>query len=387
LLANRAVSDEAEYYGEAESFLEPLRVIYKSLMEVGCAEIANGHLLDLIRRIQCFGLTLVKLDVRQESDRHVEVMDAVTTHLGLGLFSEWSEEGKVNWLIHELESKRPLIPRDLPVNERVKEVLETFKVIPVIGGSAALGAYVISMCRAASDVLIVELLQKETNNGLYTTTTTNNNNSQPLRVVPLFETIDDLRHAEGVMQQLFSIDWYLKKICGIQEVMIGYSDSAKDAGRLTAAWELFKAQDKLVKLCEEKRVQLTLFHGRGGTVGRGGGPMYMAVLSQPPGSIRGRIRITEQGEMIEAKFGLKGIALRTLDIYLAATLKGTLRPPPMPPLEWVQMMEQLSQSACTVYRDIVKCDEFLRLFRTGTPEQELSMLNIGSRPTRRRNAG
>ena len=179
----------------------------------------------------------------------------------------------------------------------------------------SLGAYVITQAGRASDVLAVELLQREA--GI----------SRPLRVVPLFETARDLRAAADVMNGLLSIPWYRARVMrdeGRQEVMVGYSDSAKDIGRLAAAWELYKAQESIVAACREHGVPITLFHGRGGSVGRGGGPTHLAIQSQPPGSVDGTLRVTEQGEMIQAKFGLPGIALRTLEVYTTATLEATL---------------------------------------------------------------
>eukprot|EP01027_Heterolobosea_sp_BB2_P018582 GEZU01026152.1.p1 GENE.GEZU01026152.1~~GEZU01026152.1.p1 ORF type:complete len:434 (+),score=149.76 GEZU01026152.1:795-2096(+) len=221
----------------------------------------------------------------------------------------------------------------------------------------------------------VELLQREC--GIKKT----------LRVVPLFETLDDLQRCGTVLRKLLSVPWYLEHIHGEQEIMIGYSDSGKDAGRLTAAWNLYKAQEEAVAVCKEFGVNLNLFHGRGGTVGRGGGPAYLAIMSQPPGSVNGRLRVTEQGEMIHVQFGLAGIALQTMEIYTAATLSATFLPPVRPSERWRQIMEELSAVACESYRELVRNKDFVRFFRYATPEPELSYLNIGSRPTRRRKQG
>src|SRR5204862_793251 len=170
----------------------------------------------------------------------------------------------------------------------------------------------------ASDVLAVEWLQQIAGP------------ARPQRVVPLFETADDLGHAGAILDRLLAIPWYRARIAGRQEVMVGYSDSAKDAGRLAAAWALYRAQEDIIAACEQSGVELTLFHGRGGSIGRGGGPTYLAIQSQPPGSIRGALRVTEQGEMLQAKFGLVDIALRTLEVYATATLEATLTPKPSP---------------------------------------------------------
>jgi len=206
----------------------------------------------------------------------------------------------------------------------------------------------------------------------------------PLRIVPLFETAADLRRAGETMSRLLSIDWYRRFIDRKQEVMIGYSDSSKDAGRFTAAWELFQAQEQIVASCREAGVELTLFHGRGGSVGRGGGPTYLAVRSQPPGSVAGRLRVTVQGEMIQAEFGLIGIALRTLEIYTTATLDATLVPSAAPRAEWREQIERMSVAASRGYRGVVyDTPRFLDYFRAATPVTELEALNIGSRPARR----
>jgi phosphoenolpyruvate carboxylase len=236
----------------------------------------------------------------------------------------------------------------------------------------SLGAYVITMASRPSDVLAVMLLQKEA--GV----------REPLRVVPLFETIDDLRRAHETMASLLSIDSYRAAIGGKQEVMVGYSDSSKDAGRFTAAWELFQAQERIVSACRDAGIELTLFHGRGGSVGRGGGPTYLAVRSQPPGSVDGRLRVTVQGEMIQAEFGLVGIALRTLEIYTTATLDATLAPASPPEEEWRAAMQRMSDAAASAYRGVVyETPRFLDYFAAATPVVELGELNIGSRPARR----
>jgi phosphoenolpyruvate carboxylase len=182
---------------------------------------------------------------------------------------------------------------------------------------------------------------------------------------------------------LLCVEAYRQRIDGRQEVMIGYSDSAKRAGRLAAAWELYKAQEDLVAACAEHDIELTLFHGRGGTVGRGGGNTYEAVISQPPGAVPGRLRVTEQGEVIHAKFGFPGVAARSLEVYLSSTLEATLRPPPEPSAQWRAQMDALAATSRKVFQDVVNDERFVTYFRAATPEAELSRLNIGSRPARR----
>lgn len=342
-------------------------------------------------RVATFGMTLMKLDVRQEADRHTEALDAITGWLEIGTYSQWDEEKKLKFLTTELKGRRPLVPPTIAVKPEVREVLNTFRVTAELGTSS-LGAYIISMASEASDVLAVELLQKEAclvvGGELGKTCS-----GETLRVVPLFETVQDLQVAGTVIRKLLKIDWYREHLIanhqGHQEVMLGYSDSGKDAGRFTAAWELYKAQEDVVEACKEFGIKITLFHGRGGSVGRGGGPTYLAIQSQPPGSVMGTLRVTEQGEMIQAKFGLSQTAVRQLEIYSTAVLLATLHPPDPPrSTSWRNIMDEISENCCKHYRDIVfQNPEFLEYFHEATPEAELGNLNIGSRPTRRKKTG
>ena len=359
-----------DVYQSIDELTEPLLLCYRSLTETGCSLIAQGRLTDILRRLYTFGLSLVRLDIRQESENHTEAMNAITQYLGLGSYTQWSEERKQAFLIRELNNARPLIPSHFPCSAEVQDVLDTFKAIAQTP-SESLGAYVISMATYPSDVLLVSLFQKEF--GV----------ANPLRVVPLFETRDDLESAHKTIETLLQTPIY--KGCSELEIMLGYSDSAKDAGRMAASWALYTAQERLVEVCNKHQVQLTLFHGRGGTVGRGGGPMSLAIRSQPPGSIQGSMRVTEQGEMIQAKFGLTGIAIRTLEVYTTAVSEATLAPPKPPKAEWRSAMALLANSSLAAYRGIVReHPQFVPYFRSATPEPELGQLNIGSRPARRR---
>lgn len=374
LLAGKP-STFTNYYSTKESLEKNLLLIYESLHKTGLGIVAEGRLKDILRRLYSFGLSIVKIDVRQESTCHTETIDAITRALGIGSYKEWSEKERYDFLCKELQSKRPLIPRDFKPEGMVEEVINTFKVIAEIPEDS-FGAYVISMAATPSDILAVELMQREM--GV----------AKPMRVVPLFEKVADLNGAKDTLTTLFNNEWYRTKIGNHQEIMIGYSDSAKDGGRFAAAWALYGAQEKMVDVCKEHGVQLTLFHGRGGTVGRGGGPTYLAILSQPPGSVDGRLRVTEQGEMINAKFGLPGIAFRTLEIYTTATLISTLDPPKPPTQKWREQMDELAKISHGVYDSIVKENEqFVPYFRSATPEVELGELNIGSRPKRRKKGG
>jgi phosphoenolpyruvate carboxylase len=257
----------------------------------------------------------------------------------------------------------------------VRDVLDTFDMIARLPPGSA-GAYVITMTSRASDVLAVELLQRVA--GVET----------PLRVVPLFETSRDLANAGSIVNALLDIPWYRTRIAGRQEVMIGYSDSAKDVGRLAAGWDLYKAQEAVIEAGRRHDVRITLFHGRGGSVGRGGGPTYVAIQSQPPGSIDGTLRVTEQGEMLQALFGLPEIAVRTMEVYTSGTLEAWLAPPPSARPEWRARMDRLRDDARDAYRAIVYDNpRFIEYFHAGTPVSELSAMNIGSRPARRTGGG
>ncbi|MCL6306429.1 phosphoenolpyruvate carboxylase [Pseudomonas syringae] len=355
--------------------LDPLMLCFQSLHECGMGVIADGPLLDCLRRAVTFGLFLVRLDVRQDSSRHCAAMTEITDYLGLGRYEEWDEQTRIDFLLRELNNRRPLLPSYFKPAADTAEVLATCREVAA-APAASLGSYVISMAGSASDVLAVQLLLKES--GL----------QRPMRVVPLFETLADLDNAGPVIETLLGLPGYRSRLHGPQEVMIGYSDSAKDAGTTAAAWAQYRAQERLVDICREQQVELLLFHGRGGTVGRGGGPAHAAILSQPPGSVAGRFRTTEQGEMIRFKFGLPDIAEQNLNLYLAAVLEATLLPPPPPQPAWRTMMDQMAGDGVSAYRAVVRENpEFVEYFRQATPEQELGRLPLGSRPAKRREGG
>jgi phosphoenolpyruvate carboxylase len=336
---------------------------------------AWGALRDTLRRVNCFGPYLIQLDIRQESGRHRSVLTAITQMLEIGDYSLWPESKRVKWLQHELSSPRPLIPWEHHLDCDDREVLDTFKVIAATP-PAALGAYVISMASTPSDVLAVQLLLKSTGC------------SEQMPVVPLFETLADLESASSVVNTLLEDPAYLARIDKKLMVMIGYSDSAKDAGMLAAGWAQYQAQEALLNTCEKHSVALTLFHGRGGTIGRGGAPAHQALLSQPPGTLAQGLRVTEQGEMIRTKLGMTSLAVNTLGQYASAILQANLLPPPNPTDEWRALMDQLAAQSCDVYRRWVREDEqFVPFFRQATPEQELAALPLGSRPARRKSDG
>ncbi|KAK1740553.1 phosphoenolpyruvate carboxylase [Skeletonema marinoi] len=385
---NGGVSDEGSLFSTDDIFLdkdelmEDLITVHESLCDTGNAVAADGRLVDVIRKVSAFGLTLVPLDVRQESDRHSEALDCITRYLGVGSYLQWDEAARVNWITNQLQSKRPLI-RSGAWNDNGEiftptavDTLETFNMISE-QYDESLGAYVISQCTSASDIMAVLLLQRDA--GV----------KKPLRVAPLFETLDDLNGAAATMDQLFSIPAYIGSLEGRkQEVMIGYSDSAKDAGRLAATWAQYEKQLELVEVAKKHSVDMTFFMERG-TVGRGGNPnTFNGIVEHAPGTVNGQFRVTEQGEMINQNFGYADRAERTLDIYTAAVLAEQHTDRPLPNQEWKDVMDKLSEISCEAYRKIVRGDErFVPYFRAATPELELSKLNIGSRPAKRKASG
>ena len=374
-LQGRSVEVPVDLITSREDLLSPLMLCYRSLHEVGLPHIANGPLVDTIRRIHCFGINLVPLDIRQDGDRHVRAIDELVQYLGLGDYRAWSEEERQAFLLDSLNSKRPLLPNSWPMSDETAEVLATCRVIAQ-EPREILSHYVISMAQQPSDVLAVALLLKEC--GM----------TWNMPIVPLFETLDDLDRAPIVMERLWGLEWYQQYSAHQQTVMIGYSDSAKDAGKIAATWAQYKAQEKLVALAEKYGVSMVLFHGRGGTVGRGGGPVEKAMASQPPGSVKGRIRVTEQGEMIRYKFGLPRVAFGSLSSYVVATLRATMAPNAAPKPEWRDLIERMGTASLEAYRSIVRGHkDFVPYFRNLTPEQELSLLALGSRPAKRKSTG
>ncbi len=367
--------DTSNWVNYDEELIEPLMLCYQSLLDCGMQVVANGLLLDTIRRARVFGVHLLRLDVRQDSERHADVFSELTRYLGLGDYAQWSEADKQAFLQRELGSKRPLFPAQWDASDDVKEVLDTCKVIAK-HSKHGFGIYIISMASEPSDVMAVQLLLQES--GV----------DWPMPVAPLFETLDDLNNSPDVMRKLLSIDWYRGYVKGRQFVMIGYSDSAKDAGALAAGWAQYQSQEALVAIAEEFDVSLTLFHGRGGTIGRGGLPAHAAIYSQPPGSLEGGFRVTEQGETIRYKFGMPKLAKRSLGIYASAIIEAMLFPPPAPKEEWRELITAMAAQGRDNYRATVRHDEeFVPYFRVATPEQELGKLPLGSRPAKRKPQG
>ena len=351
--------------------LDPLNEVYNSLCSVKCDIIANGLVLDIIRLSHTFGLNLAKLDIRQESSRHTSLLNTICKKLALKEYTKLSEQEKIKFLTREYKSKRPLIPNKIKFNNTDKETWETFKMIANTSNEF-LGAYVISMTSKVSDILAVLLLQKEA--GV----------KNPLRIVPLFETLSDLQNSSKIVDNLFKNRWYTNIFSNEQEIMIGYSDSSKDAGKFAASWAQYCAQEKLCSVANKHKIKLNFFHGRGGSVGRGGGPVYAALLSQPPGTVMGMTRVTEQGEVIQQKYGSESMAEYSLGTYIGAVLEATLSPPSKPSKEWRALIDSMSIISSKAYRHYLLEDEdFLKYFDKVTPKNIIGKLYIGSRPSKR----
>ncbi len=363
--------DASDILSNQRDLVEPLELCYRSLHDIGLGVVADGPLLDMIRRAHSFGLTLIKLDVRQEAERHTEALSELTRALGMGDYQSWDESERQTFLLNELQNPRPLLPNNWKPSANVQEVINTCKAV-ASEGQQALGAYVISMAYEPSDVLAVALLLKECGVDF------------AMPIAPLFETLRALDGASNCIESLMTLPWYRGYCHGGQMVMIGYSDSAKDAGWMAAGWAQYRAMEEVTEVCRKGDVKLTLFHGRGGTIGRGGGPAHSAILSQPPGSMNNKLRVTEQGEMIRFKFGFPDVAINSLMLYASATLEATLLPPPVPKQSWRDMMDQLAEDSLQTYRGMVRDEEdFVPYFRAVTPEQELAKLPLGSRPAKR----
>ena len=368
--AERGGEPEADAIVADDELLSPLQLCYDSLLDGGLARIANGPLLDTLRRAHCFGVCLTRLDIRQHAARHAAVFDELTRYLDGDGFAAWPEERRGAWLLAELSSRRPLFPAAWPMSDASREVIDTCAAIAE-HDAAGIAAYVVSMAARPSDVLAVALLLKEA--GV----------TKKLPIVPLFETLDDLERAAVTVDALLSMPWYRAYVGSRLLVMIGYSDSAKDAGQLAAAWAQYRAQEALAATAAKHGVELTLFHGRGGAVGRGGGPSAQAIAAQPPGTVGGAIRVTEQGEMIRFKLGTPAIAKATLSTYLTATLQATETPPAAPSAPLRRRMRELADASLDAYRGDVRDPLFVGFFQALTPEAELSALALGSRPARR----
>ncbi|MEM1425866.1 MAG: phosphoenolpyruvate carboxylase, partial [Cyanobacteria bacterium P01_H01_bin.130] len=402
-LINNAASS---IYSSGTEFLAELTLIRDSLQKTG---LSCRDLDDLICQVEVFGFNLVHLDIRQESSRHVATIHEITEYLQVldKPYTEMDEKERAEWLCQELKTRRPLIPVELPFSDSASEIVETFRMVRQLQqefGQEICQTYIISMSHHASDLLEVLLLAKEC--GLYDPVT----GISRLRVVPLFETVEDLKRAPAVMDELFAMPLYRTVMAGgnelaaqnneptpasrkagldLQEVMLGYSDSNKDSGFLSSNWEIHKAQKALQAIADNYGIALRIFHGRGGSVGRGGGPAYEAILAQPGRSIQGRIKITEQGEVLASKYSLKELAIFNLEKVATATLQSSLLGSGFDDIApWNTIMENLAARSRSHYRRLIYDQpDFIDFFMEVTPIEEISQLQISSRPARRKKTG
>lgn len=373
-------------YREASELLNDLRIVGDSLMANHGTFAARQALDPFVTQVKLFGFHLAKLDIRDHKEKYNYALNCVMDHAQMA-YREQDEAGKIAILERELNSPRPLIVEYLPYDPAANETINLFRLVKKSCdelGPEAFGSFILSMASTVSDVLSVLLLAKESGlaslqTGAWTSV---------IDVVPLFETIADLENAPTVLNSLLSNDTYRNYVASRghhQEVMVGYSDSNKDGGYLAANWKLYVAQTRLTEVAETHGVKLTIFHGRGGAVGRGGGPANKAILAQPPGSIRGRIKITEQGEVIAARYFDEDIAYRNLEQIVNAVISASAKIAYVDPdHEWFAAMERMTAVSLKSYRDLVYEDpDFARFFHEITPIGELSQLNIGSRPPKR----
>jgi phosphoenolpyruvate carboxylase len=383
----RPLVEQASPYASPAELISDLNVLNRSLISNGSSLIARGRLRQLRRAVSIFGFHLASLDLRQNSDRHEEVVAALVEAATGQNYLAMDERRRREFLEAELSSARPLFSPYVRYSKETLDELDIFRSAAAIHkrlGRLAIPNYVISHAESVSDILEVVLLLKEV--GLAHPAA----GELELNIVPLFETIDDLRNCREVMDELFSVRQYMRFLESrgrIQEVMLGYSDSNKDGGFLTSSWELYKAELALIDVCRRHNIALRLFHGRGGTVGRGGGPAYEAILAQPHGAVQAGIRVTEQGEVIAAKFSSRDRGRQNLEILASATLEAALMEAggDPPRAEYLDTMEELSSYAYSAYRALVyETPGFARYFRESTVIGEISNLNIGSRPSSRK---
>ncbi|GAB3626382.1 phosphoenolpyruvate carboxylase [Pandoraea terrae] len=392
---HRVAVGPAPAYHNASEFVSDLNTVVASLTAHHGAALVKQRLGPLVRAAEVFGFHLASIDLRQSSDIHEAVVAELFEKAGVvDDYASLSEDRKLALLLAELRQPRPLFSPYLDYSQRTLDELAVFTAAREIRarfGGRAVRNYIISHTETVSDLVEVMLLQKET--GLFDGALGDIKHPAKLgiMVIPLFETIADLRNAPVIMREWLDVpgmDAVVTQQGGEQEVMLGYSDSNKDGGFLTSNWELYKAELALVHLFDEKRIRLRLFHGRGGTVGRGGGPTYQAILSQPPGTVNGQIRLTEQGEIIASKFANAEIGRRNLETIVAATLEATLLPSRNQPPKlaaYEQVMQALSDSAFSAYRALVyETPGFTDYFFAATPIAEIAELNIGSRPASRK---
>ncbi len=394
--ALRHAVGDAEPYVESEQLQADLTVLSESLVQHGAALIAGGRLRRLVRAVQLFGFHLAPVDLRQNADVHERTVGELLARAGrvanVAGYAALHEDARIALLCEEISCPRPLYSPHIDYSDETKGELAIFfaaRELRARYGHAALPNAIISKTDGASDLLEVALLLKEAGL-LKPALAADCAPSLAINIVPLFETISDLRNGPEIMRRLFALPAYRALVtsrANEHEVMLGYSDSNKDGGFLTSGWELYKAEVELAQVFEDAGVRLRLFHGRGGSVGRGGGPSYFAILAQPAGAVSGQIRITEQGEVISSKYSNPEVGRRNLETLTAATLEATLLDleHETEPTAYRAVLERLSELAYQAYRGLVyETEGFNRYFRESTPITEIAGLNIGSRPASRK---
>ena len=377
------------YQGPGE-LLRDLRLVQRALIHQGEPLVASGEIHDLIRQVEVFGFHYARLDIRDHSGRHEQALDEVLRLVGIAdEYSSLDESAKMALLTDLIDQKRPLISDDLsPFTPIAREVIETFRTLRTLidtGHRDALESYVISAADTPSDSLEVLLLMKEAR------LAGPGGKDACLQIVPLFEQRSSLETGQRIMTELLDLTAYqhaLSASGGSQEIMLGYSDSNKEIGYLASSWALYNAECELAALFRDQDIEFAFFHGRGGSIGRGGGPTNQAILAQPPGTVNGRIKLTEQGEVISSRYGLPEIAHRELELVTSAVLVSTvgLLPAPDPDdlTRYETLMNQMSNWSSEAYRGLIyDHDGLIPFFEQATPIRELSELKIGSRPARR----
>ncbi len=374
-------------YRSADELAGDLAVIGRSLEANHGRLLAEGRLARVRRIVAMIGFDLATLDIREHSERHHMALAQLFTPLGIE-YDGLSGNEKAGLLAAELAGPRPLAPRGRSLRDGAEDVAELFRVLRRqmdARGDQIVRSYIVSMTTGVEDVLAPAVLAREA--GLVDLTA----GVARLGFVPLFETIDDLRSAGPILRDLLATEPYRRLVelrGGEQEVMVGYSDSNKDGGITTSQWEIHKALRAIADVSDATGIRMTVFHGRGGTVGRGGGPTHASILGQPPGAVRGSVKITEQGEVIADKYGLPRLAHRNLDLAFAAVVEASMahrtpRHDPAVTRRWDQVMEAASSAAYDAYRAFLQAPGLVEYFQTSTPVEELAEMNIGSRPARR----
>jgi len=388
--------EEAPFYSTPDELMEDLRIIDRSLRSHYADYFADTYMAKLLRQVELFGFHLMTLDIRQHSQEHENAMTEVLQKLGIvANYGALAEDEKISVLVKLLEDQRPLTSHHIEYSASTRECLDVYEIVAKAQkefGVNCISSYLISMTEAVSDMLEVMVFAKEV--GLFRIDE-DGDVICTIQAVPLFETIEDLHAAPDIMRQLFEIPMYRKAVAArgdMHEIMLGYSDSNKDGGVVTANWELRIALNDITAAGSEYDVKLKFFHGRGGSLGRGGMPLNRSILAQPPHTVGAGIKITEQGEVLSSRYSMQGIAYRSLEqatwaLITSAFLAKYPEQAPQVEQEWEEISAEISETALNKYQDLIFRDpDFLTFFKESTPLSEVGELNIGSRPSKRKNS-